>query len=96
MPLSELLAGLGIALGLGLIVGIQRESASSDLAGVRTFPLVTLLGAVSALLAQTVGGWVLAAGLVGVAAATAMGNVARLRSSESDPGITTEVALLLR
>lgn len=95
MPLSELLAGLGIALGLGLIVGIQRESAASDLAGVRTFPLVTLLGAVSALLAQAAGGWVLAAGLVGVAAATAMGNVARLRSSESDPGITTEVALLL-
>lgn len=95
MPLSELLAGLGIALGLGLIVGIQRESASSDLAGVRTFPLVTLLGAVSALLAQAAGGWVLAAGLVGVAAATAMGNVARLRSSESDPGMTTEVALLL-
>ena len=95
MPLGEIVAGLGIALGLGLIVGLQRESTASELAGVRTFPLVTLLGSVCALLAQSAGGWVLAAGLVGVAAATAMGNVARLRSSTPDSGITTEVALLL-
>jgi len=95
MPLGEIVAGLGIALGLGLIVGLQRESTASELAGVRTFPLVTLLGAVCALLALTAGGWVLAAGLVAVAAATAMGNVARLRGGDVDPGITTEIALLL-
>jgi uncharacterized membrane protein (DUF4010 family) len=95
MPLGELLAGLGIALGLGLIVGLQRESTASELAGVRTFPLVTALGAVCALLVPAAGGWVLAAGLVGVAAATAMGNAVRIRAGESDPGITTEVALLL-
>jgi uncharacterized membrane protein (DUF4010 family) len=38
---------------------------------------------------------VVAAGLLGIAAATAMGNAARIRRSEADPGITTEVALLL-
>jgi uncharacterized membrane protein (DUF4010 family) len=91
----DVMRGLGIALGLGLIVGLQRESASSRLAGVRTFPLVTLLGAVCALLGRESGGWVLAAGLVGVAAATAMGNAARLRVDPPEPGITTEVALLL-
>jgi uncharacterized membrane protein (DUF4010 family) len=95
MPLAETLTGLGIALGLGLIVGIQRQSASSELAGVRTFPLVTLLGATCALLAPSAGGWIVAVGLLGVAAATAMGNAARLRSDAPDPGITTEVALLL-
>ena len=92
---QPVLVDLGIALGLGLIVGLQRESAESKIAGVRTCPLVTLLGAVCALLAASAGGWVLAAGLVAVAATTAMGNAARLRLDPPDPGITTEVALLL-
>ena len=39
---------LGIALGLGLLVGIQRQFAESMLAGVRTFPLVTVLGTLTA------------------------------------------------
>lgn len=95
LPLTEILADLGVALGLGLLVGLQRESTSSALAGLRTFPLVTLLGAVCALLSTGTSGWLLAAGLVGVAAATAMGNAARLRDPSPDSGITTEVALLL-
>ena len=95
MPAGDQLAALGIALGLGLIVGLQRESRASHLAGVRTFPLVTLLGAVGALLAPATGGWILGAGLLGVAAATAMGNAARMRKPEHQPGITTEVAVLL-
>jgi uncharacterized membrane protein (DUF4010 family) len=95
MPSDGVFIDLGIALGLGLIVGLQRESAQSQLAGFRTFPLVTLLGSVCALLAPAAGGWVLAAGLLGVAAASAMGNAARLRDAEASPGITTEVALIL-
>jgi uncharacterized membrane protein (DUF4010 family) len=95
MPLADVFGDLAIALGLGLIVGLQRQSASSELAGVRTFPLVTLLGATCALLAGTAGGWLLGAGLLGVAAAAAMGNAARLRRKDPDPGITTEIALLL-
>ena len=95
MPSADVLGDLGIALGLGLIVGLQRESARSELAGLRTFPLVTLLGSVCALLAPAAGGWILATGLLGVAAATAMGNAARLREPEAPSGITTEVALLL-
>jgi uncharacterized membrane protein YhiD involved in acid resistance len=46
MNLTTNFQQLGIALGLGLVVGLQRESAASRLAGMRTFPLVTLLGAV--------------------------------------------------
>jgi uncharacterized membrane protein (DUF4010 family) len=92
---QPVLGALAIALGLGLIVGLQRESAESKLAGLRTFPLVTLLGAVCALLAPAAGGWVLAAGLLGVAALTVMGNAAQLRDAKADPGITTEVAILL-
>lgn len=94
-PLTEVLGDLGVALGLGLLVGLQRESAASPLAGLRTFPIVALLGAACALMSPAAGGWLLGAGLLGVAAATAMGNAARLRETPADPGITTEVALLL-
>lgn len=86
---------LGIALGLGLLVGLQRESAASPLAGVRTFPLVTILGTVCALLAQSFGGWILAAGIVGLAGLIFIGKHAVLGDEKHDPGLTTEVAMLL-
>ena len=42
---------LGLSLGLGLLVGLQREYASSKTAGIRTFALITLTGTVCGLLA---------------------------------------------
>jgi hypothetical protein len=33
---------LAVAFGLGLLVGLQREKAASEIAGIRTFPLITL------------------------------------------------------
>jgi uncharacterized membrane protein (DUF4010 family) len=95
MPTADVIGDLAIALGLGLLVGLQRERAESALAGLRTFPLVTLLGSVCALVGKDTGGWMVAAGLAAVAAATAMGNAIRLRQKDADPGITTEIALLL-
>ena len=92
MELRDVFESLAIALGLGLLVGLQRQSASSELAGLRTFPLVTLLGSVCALLSAHGGSWILGAGLLGVAAATAMGNLAKMREPPQDPGITTEIA----
>lgn len=86
---------LGISLGLGLLVGAQREKVDAPLAGVRTFALITLFGTLCALLALTLGAWVVAAGLLAVASATAMGNVVFLRQERADAGITTEIAILL-
>ena len=51
---------LGIALGLGLLVGMQRERVHAPLAGVRTFALITLLGAISGILSRSLGVWVVA------------------------------------
>ncbi len=93
--LSVLFQQFAIALGLGLLVGLQRESASAPLAGVRTFPLVTILGAVSALLAQSFGGWIVAASLLALAALIFSGKHAEQHASHRDPGLTTEAALLL-
>jgi uncharacterized membrane protein (DUF4010 family) len=94
VDLPVVFLNLAIAVGLGLLVGLQRERASGHLAGFRTFPLVALLGAMAGLLAQTLGGWVVAAGFAALAGVVVAGNFLAPHE-DRDPGITTEVALLL-
>lgn len=83
---------LPVALGVGLLLGVERERRKGDdraAAGVRTFALVGLAGGLS----WRVGGVVTAAvalGFVGVAAVAGY-----VRSREDDPGLTTEVALIV-
>lgn len=93
MPEWNELRGLTVALGIGLLVGIERERRKAEdegrgAAGVRTFTLIALAGAV----AERLGG-------VGVAIAggfTALAALASYRySRERDPGLTTEVAMLV-
>jgi uncharacterized membrane protein (DUF4010 family) len=93
---------VGIAVGLGLLVGLQRERTQSQLGGLRTFPVVTLFGTLCALLAQSFGGWTIAAGLVALAVLMTTMNIIlsvaqmrRDREAEVDPGLTTEAAMLL-
>lgn len=74
---------------------MQRESAASPLAGVRTFPLVTVLGTVCGLLSQAFNGWILAAGIIALAGIIFVGKSIEMSKGPTDPGITTEVALLL-
>ena len=86
---------LGIALMLGLLVGMQREWTVSGVAGIRTFPLLTLLGTVCAILAERYGGWILAAGILAVITVFAVGNLAQISQGKSDSGATSEVAGLV-
>ena len=86
---------LAIALGLGLLIGLQKERAESPLAGLRTFALVALCGGVAAILGPLTTPWVVVFGLVAVVALMVTGNVVLLRSGRSDPGQTTEVAVVL-
>ncbi len=86
---------LGISLGLGLLVGLQREWQDEPVAGVRTFALITLLGTVIAMLADTMGGWVLAAGIIGVVGTVAVGTTISARKGKAKAGITTEIATVL-
>src|SRR5262245_61256018 len=95
MEISLLFQQLGIALGLGLLVGLQRESALSPLAGVGAFPLVTVLGTICGLLAQAFGGLTFAAGLLALAFIIFIGKANEAGNECPAPGITTEVALLL-
>lgn len=90
--LLEILQRLGIALGLGLIVGLQRERSGSPLGGFRTFPLATLFGSINGLIAIEYDTWPLAAGFLVIGALLIMGNIGH---AERDSGLTTEVAMLL-
>lgn len=92
MPALE---SLGIALLLGLLVGLQRERTDSHLAGIRTFALITVLGAMSALLSLQFGGWVMGGALVAIAAAVVIGNVAALKAGVDARGITSEIAIFV-
>jgi uncharacterized membrane protein (DUF4010 family) len=95
MDISSVFQQLGIALGLGLLIGLQRESAASSLAGVRTFPIVTIFGTVSALLAQLFGGWIIGAGFIALAVLILVGKIIELNTGKPDPGLTTEIVILL-
>jgi uncharacterized membrane protein (DUF4010 family) len=92
-------AGLGVALAIGLLFGVQRErtqaaSGHRGLAGARTFPLVSLLGAMSVLATGGTPSWLTAVAFVGVAALSTAGYVRQSRDSDA-VGLTTEVLLLL-
>jgi uncharacterized membrane protein (DUF4010 family) len=88
---------LGLALGFGLLVGLQRQRTDARLAGFRTFPLVALFGALCGLLATSYGSWIVAAGLAAVALVMVGGNLPLLRvdSAVESPGVTTEIAMLV-
>lgn len=91
---SEAALRLAVALGIGLLVGAERERRKGrgpgrGPAGVRTFALVGLLGGLSI----RVGGTLTAAvALAFVGSAALAGYVGR---REEDPGLTTEVALVV-
>ncbi len=68
-------ASLGVALAIGLLLGLQRERSQRATgkrgpAGARTFPIVALLGALTVLAGGGEPGWLAAVGFVGVAALT--------------------------
>jgi uncharacterized membrane protein (DUF4010 family) len=84
-----------IALGLGLLVGLQKERVASPIAGFKTFGLAGLFGAVTALLAPHVGNWLLGVGFFMVLGVLAIGNAIQMREHDANPGQTTEVALLV-
>ena len=95
LDIKEVALSLALAAGLGLLVGLQREWEQNRIAGIRTFALVTLFGAVSGMLGVAFGGWVVAVALICFTAMIFMGNLPSLRQPNPDTGLTTEMALLV-
>ncbi len=58
--------GLAIAIGLGLLVGMQREWVADKPIGLRSFALISTIGGLIGLFATQYGGWILAAGLISI------------------------------
>lgn len=95
--MPETWIGLLVALGIGLLVGIERERRKGrgpqrGAAGMRTFALVTLAGAMAQSLAP---GALVAVGGLAVAALAAIAYWRSTERPEGDPGLTTEIALVV-
>jgi uncharacterized membrane protein (DUF4010 family) len=88
------------ALLTGALIGIERERHKQQLdhpeiAGLRTFVLIALLGALSGWMALAFGSpWVLAAGLLAAAGTIIAGYVLNVRLNPGSLGLTTEVAAI--
>lgn len=85
---------MGVALAIGLLIGAERERRKGQgplraPAGIRTFAITCVLGAVS----LEVGGGVLLA--VVTASVAGLITISYLRTRQKDPGMTTEAALIL-
>jgi uncharacterized membrane protein (DUF4010 family) len=97
MSLQHALLSLAVSVAAGALIGAERQQAQSgrpvpDFGGIRTFPLIALAGAISALLRPVVGAWLLATVLSGIVALLA---VSHARSKDEDIGLTSEIAAIV-
>lgn len=95
MDVLDIFQRLGLGAALGLLVGLQREHAGTNLAGIRSFPLVTIFGGLCGLLGLTYGGWLIGAGMLAVGAVLVVGNLRQRGEGGDGSGITTEIAVLM-
>ena len=91
---SSQVVGLLLALGIGLLIGLDRERRKGEgpdrrAAGIRSFALVAVSGAVAQLLAEP--GLVAVGGLL----VAALAAISHFKSRSDDPGLTTELALFV-
>jgi uncharacterized membrane protein (DUF4010 family) len=94
MPPTVVALRLAVALGIGLLIGAERERRKGEgphraAAGIRTFAVVAVLGAIC----SQFGGEALLVAAVLVIGAFAALSYSRVR--QQDPGLTTESTLLL-
>ncbi|MBI2894193.1 MAG: DUF4010 domain-containing protein [Deltaproteobacteria bacterium] len=98
MDLRQTFLSLGIALAAGALIGAERQQAQEkrarvDFGGIRTFPLISLAGALGALMIPVAGLWVLGILLAGLGALLTVSHARAVM--EKEPGISTEVAALI-
>ncbi len=96
----DLFQRLGLALVIGLLVGAERgwqarqAPAGAQVAGIRTFALMGLVGGICGWLGQTMHPLILAAGFIALAAVVIAAQLVRVRNGEHEMGVTTEMAQL--
>ena len=99
MDFIDVITNSGVAIGIGLLVGMQREYAKRDdledlFGGGRTFALIAFTGALGAMLSEVTEEFLLLTTL-GIAVVTflAIGYAAVVK--ENQLGITTEIAAIV-
>ncbi|MBW6474665.1 MAG: MgtC/SapB family protein [Anaerolineaceae bacterium] len=90
----------GFSLLIGALIGLEREfyqqkEDSPDFAGIRTFSLIALLGAVTAYLIADFGIILMALALGGLILMSTVSYFSAINRKQHETGITTEVAALL-
>jgi len=96
----EWLLRIAVAFAIGLLIGVERGWRDRDfaegtrVAGVRTFALIALLGALWGLLAEELGTLLLGAGFIAFTALATVAHILDVRRNQ-DYGITTTVAALI-
>lgn len=91
-------AALAVALGIGLLIGIERERHKGQgddrqAAGIRSFTIAALAGALCAWLGVLLSAPAIV--VAGIAVAGAFALLAYHRTRSADPGLTTELALFV-
>ena len=89
---NSLWLNLAVSLGIGLLVGAERERSKGidpdrSLAGIRTFTIASLLGAVSTIISF----WLLVVAVLSVTVFAAISYAMRVNKH---PGLTTEITLI--
>ncbi|MDI1480982.1 MgtC/SapB family protein [Polyangium sp. y55x31] len=106
MTFQETLISLAVAVGAGGLIGAERQQAQilevraqegrerpQEFGGIRTFPLIALLGALGALARPIVGAWLLGMLLFGVIAFMAVSHL--WSGARGELGISSEIAGLV-
>src|SRR6185503_16416268 len=99
MSFEEIFLGFLVALAAGALIGLEREQSHGidrrpGLGGVRTFPLLALSGALSALLSHSMGTWPIIGSLLVVGAFLSISRALEF-DKDTAAGVTTEVAALI-
>src|SRR5262245_24201490 len=98
---DSVFVALGVALGAGFLIGFERQQSSesaglpesTSMGGVRTYPLVALVGALATLVARAAGAWFVALAFAAVAALVAVSYADDVRRRR-EHGMTSEIAFL--
>lgn len=100
MQQYEPYVSLALALAAGLLIGLEREQSRPApelcrgfLGGIRTYPLIALVGGVGVMLSKQLGAWPLAVAGLGIAALLVLTNWQDAKAGH--PGLTSETSALL-
>jgi uncharacterized membrane protein (DUF4010 family) len=94
--LTPYIMGLLVATGIGFIIGLEREfdaSSGDKLAGIRTFPIISIIGCLITFLSQMISPWILILSFPGLL--LFVGIAYYTKSLKGDLGLTTSLTLLL-